>query len=250
MTNGPNNPPELKSASSTGERDADRGGSADPREGRCGAKLRLSDPPTYCLRFPAKDRDRCRLHGGASPRGVESPSYKGRGYSKDIPAKLMEALAHGLEDPELTSMRHEIALLDARLGELFRTVPEESVRDAVAGVRDAAARIRYVADRPDVDRREERLSEAVADITEGLALLDVERTAWKEIYDVVTLRRRAALAETKREEALEHTMIHQQALQFFATLLTIIHEEVEDPALKKRLATKIGERMNRPALPA
>ena len=162
----------------------------------------------------------------------------------------MDRFAAGLDDPELTSLRSEISLLDARMGELLNSIPEESARDAIAGIRAAYNRIAYLCDRSDLDGREERLSAACLDIGQALETLATEQVAWKEVYNVITLRRRAALAETKREEGLEHTMIHQQALSFFATLLTVIHEEVEDPALKKRLATQIGIRMNRPQLTA
>ena len=154
----------------------------------------------------------------------------------------------GLDDPELTSMRSELALLDARLGELFETLPEESVDLAVASLRSAHGRVVYLLDRPDAEDRESRLTAATTDLGDALATLTTNRTAWKEIYGVITLRRRAALAETKREEVLEHTMQHQQALQFMSVLLSVIHEEVEDPALKVKLATRIGERLNRPAL--
>lgn len=40
---------------------------------RCNAKTRNGTP---CRRYPAPDRNRCKLHGGASPKGKDSPHYK------------------------------------------------------------------------------------------------------------------------------------------------------------------------------
>jgi hypothetical protein len=44
----------------------------------CGAKNRQGEP---CRRPPAAARTRCRLHGGATPRGWESPHWKHGQYS-------------------------------------------------------------------------------------------------------------------------------------------------------------------------
>lgn len=46
-----------------------RTGSPEPVDGRCGAKLRGSDPPRYCLLYPAPGSARCsRFHGGNAPQ--------------------------------------------------------------------------------------------------------------------------------------------------------------------------------------
>jgi len=62
----------------------------------------------------------CRMHGGATPRGVNHPSWKGRGYSKDLPTQLRDRFAASVEDPHLSSCRSELALIDARLGAVFQ----------------------------------------------------------------------------------------------------------------------------------
>jgi hypothetical protein len=59
------------------------------------------------------------MHGGATPRGVNHPSWKGRGYSKDLPAQLRDRFMASVEDPHLLSCRSELALIDARLGEVI-----------------------------------------------------------------------------------------------------------------------------------
>lgn len=68
---------------------------------------------------------KCRMHGGKTPRGIGSVHWRGRGYSKDLPTRLFDRMQRALEDPELLSSRSEVALLDARLGELAATLPDE-----------------------------------------------------------------------------------------------------------------------------
>ena len=59
------------------------------------------------------------MHGGRSPRGTEHPNWKGRGYSVDLPTRLYDRYQAGLNDPELSSCKNELALIDSRLGDLF-----------------------------------------------------------------------------------------------------------------------------------
>jgi hypothetical protein len=45
---------------------------------KCGARTRAGSP---CERFPAPGRTRCKLHGGASPRGIAHPRFQHGAYS-------------------------------------------------------------------------------------------------------------------------------------------------------------------------
>jgi hypothetical protein len=50
-----------------------------PDNRKCGATTRDGTP---CQRWTAPGRSRCRLHGGATPRGDVSPHFKHGWYSK------------------------------------------------------------------------------------------------------------------------------------------------------------------------
>lgn len=84
---------------------------------RCSAKSKRSGE--RCKRHASIGRTVCRMHGGATPRGVDHPSWRGKGYSKDLPTQLRDRFAASVDDPDLSSCRNELALIDARLGELF-----------------------------------------------------------------------------------------------------------------------------------
>lgn len=43
----------------------------EPIDGRCNAQTRDGG---YCANYPVDGRDRCRMHGGAQPRGTDSPN--------------------------------------------------------------------------------------------------------------------------------------------------------------------------------
>lgn len=241
-------PPEDENSSSELARvdsETKSNGSLEPLPGRCGARLRASDPPRYCQKNPMKGRERCRLHGGLSLRGIANPSYQGKGYTKDVPARLLERMLEAIDDPELTSLRTELALLDARMGEILGSLSERGHSEALAALSGAVVSLERVSAAPDMDNREEALEKAVLKARAAVDDMRAEKQAWVEIYQLVDRRRRTAGVELKREEFLEHTMQHQQALWFFQQLLAAIHEIIPDQAVKERLAIKISKIMNR-----
>ena len=85
----------------------------------CGAQLR-GKPGQYCKRHPIKGRRRCRLHGGKTPRGKESPHWKTGEFSieaKPTPPspELIQHALNGDYRPELERLRQDVALVDAML---------------------------------------------------------------------------------------------------------------------------------------
>ena len=53
---------------------------------RCDARTRSGAP----CRAPAmRHRERCRMHGGKTPRGIGSPHFKTGQYSRDFLARVM-----------------------------------------------------------------------------------------------------------------------------------------------------------------
>ena len=64
-----------------------------------------------CRNRVAKAGDACkRKHGGATPAGIESPHYQGKGYSKHMAAELVDAYNEAIDNPGLLSLREDMAL--------------------------------------------------------------------------------------------------------------------------------------------
>lgn len=78
----------------------------------CGAKKRDG---TRC-RAPAMPNGKCRIHGGKSLAGADSPQFKSGIYSKYAPAKIQDKVDHYLNaDP--FDLTHELALTRALLAD-------------------------------------------------------------------------------------------------------------------------------------
>ena len=61
----------------------------------------------------------CYHHGGKSLSGPASGTHKTGKYSKVLPVRLAQRYHTGLSDPDLLTLRHEIAAMDARLAEAY-----------------------------------------------------------------------------------------------------------------------------------
>jgi hypothetical protein len=81
----------------------------------CGAKTRRGTP----CQNPAMKNGRCRMHGGATPRGTDLPQFKSGRYSKSLPDKLAGRYEEALSDEERHDLRDEIALAEAKIADLL-----------------------------------------------------------------------------------------------------------------------------------
>lgn len=90
---------------------------------KCGAKTRAG---TTCEIAPVAGRTRCRLHGGATPRGPAiGPAFKHGRYSLDRPTRLAAQYEELQADPDLTSVREEMALIHTRITEVLSQLSDE-----------------------------------------------------------------------------------------------------------------------------
>ena len=89
----------------------------------CGANLR-NKPGCTCRKPPVTGRNRCELHGGLTPRGLASANTKTGRYSKDVPTQLSSRYEEARQDQELLNLRDDIAIAEARTGELLSKLGE------------------------------------------------------------------------------------------------------------------------------
>jgi hypothetical protein len=65
---------------------------------------------------------RCKNHGGKSPAGIASPSFKQGKYSQVLPRRMREAYERAAADPNLLTLTHELGVVEARILDLLGRV--------------------------------------------------------------------------------------------------------------------------------
>lgn len=211
-------------------------GTLEPLPGRCGAKIRNTDPQKYCASWPRQGRDRCRLHGGNMPRGIDHGNYRHKGYSKDLPTRLFDRFLLALDDPELASLANENAVLVARLGELMERLETGENEDAWAEIRGCVKETLRQLDAGKPEEARTALESALSVIEDAQG----EYKVWREIRSTMEMRRKLTDTERKREEFLAERFDRRQLLAFMGRLQMILLEEIPDHEQRQRIAARIA----------
>ena len=70
----------------------------------------MCDEPRACINPVMKGRDKCRMHGGKSKKGAAHGKFKHGYRTADAPLYLLQHYEESLNDPEMQTLDHEVAL--------------------------------------------------------------------------------------------------------------------------------------------
>ncbi len=159
---------------------------------QCTARSKRSGQ--QCRKHAMRGRDVCLAHGGKTPRGAASPHFKTGRYSRSLPGHLVAAYKRARHDPQLLSLREEIALTDAMIAELLAQLDDDSPEHTYRRVFRQIRRL--------IDQRRRLVESEVRHIVLAREMLTTEEalTLMSAVVDVVTRylpdpTDRAAIAE-------------------------------------------------------
>lgn len=194
-------------------------------QGLCGAKKRNGEP----CKNPGTGRGgRCRMHGGASLVGPAHPNFKHGKASvvmNALPARLRRAFEAAYSDPDILSMRTELAVADARLTELLERIDTQESGAAWASVQDHVREIKYLFKMDPIDR--DAVGEQLKQLTGIVSgALDDERN-WRDLQNAADHRRKLSETERKLVETKQAYVDADRLNIILARLLHVIRKEVE-----------------------
>lgn len=185
----------------------------------------------------------CYHHGGKSRKGIAHPSFKDGRYSKALPSAMLEKYHEAVNDPELLNMRHDIALVDARLSELLKRSEAGESRTLWQQARNANDSIRQAMDNENWPAMESAVRDLDRLVGEGLA----DHEVWHEIGDLIDQRRKLVESEQKRLVAMKQLITSQQAMTLIAALAAIVKKRVTDPRVLSEIQNDLTLLMTIPA---
>lgn len=218
----------------------------------CAAKAKR--PNRYgdhvCLGRAMPNTGRCRVHGGATPRGIAAPAYQGKGYSKDMPTRLLDRYKAALDDPNMLSMSHEIAVVDARIGELLSQLDTgesgsiwKGLRASVDGLEQArleGSAARRAKDEVAAGKAEDALAQHLNDIVVAVKRGSAEYTRWRELYDAFERRRRLVETMRKQRRDVMNFISSEQLILVLDKIGDLVQQNVSDKAALAAIATGIA----------
>lgn len=192
----------------------------------CGAYAKTTQEP--CQRKPVPGHPRCPLHGGHAPNGPNNGSFKHGRYSTYVPRDLAHDYAQAIQDPELVSLRRQIAIMEAREAELLRAV-QESIGGAEAW--KLVARYSDHLAHACVDGDMEQILRISQDLEELVELEQGRRSSWNELERVQEHGRKMKVAESQIRKDREMSLDKGRALALILWVVQLLkdsgaHEEV------------------------
>ena len=187
-------------------------------------------------------RSKCRFHGGRSPRGTAHWNYQGKGRSKDLPLRLADRVRAGLLDPELMSLRKDVAREEAFVQEKWERLAGEPSAELAKKLLKTWERVAKIRERGE----DEDLVEALNEHHEQMRRVG----EWQDTYRLMTeigghtkTKAKLVKAEASRAVALGMMLtVEQQVLQV-GLLQQILAEQIADKRVLARIGKEIETRI-------
>jgi hypothetical protein len=164
------------------------------------------------------------MHGGMSLSGINAPAFKDGRYSKYIPTRMLERYNEAIADPELLAQRHEVALIDARLGDLLKRADEADPSKALEQARLYNIEIQKAVH----DENYGRMLVMALQLDGVLNDAQDDHHVWDEVQSLIEQRRKVVESERKRLVEMQQMVSTEKALTLVTALLAAVKENVPD----------------------
>lgn len=186
----------------------------------CGAITRDGSP---CRKSPIKGRNRCRFHGGKSLAGADHPNAKELRYSRYfLDRRMLNKFEAAFDDPDLLSLKANIAITDTRLAELIESLKSGESLKAWERMREAYDNFVDCHNRGDSVGAVEYLNEMGRLIRFGVG----EHQKWREIKDMQAHRRQLSETEHKMQHDMKQVMTSDQAMGLLAFAVNTVRKNI------------------------
>jgi hypothetical protein len=186
----------------------------------------------------------CRYHGGLSPSGKNSPSYKhGRNVRYKSALERQKALSEhyqaSIEDEAILTLVPEIALTDARILELLeeRTAFTSDMKKAIKLAHESHRDMCLSYDEGDLIAGEQAKKQLGESLEQAMELMESGRGADKREDELILRRQKLVETQTRRDTASNETILLTHALgalaHFAGEVLNIVREQARPDDARK-----------------
>lgn len=191
--------------------------------GRCTAKSKTTG--NRCRNDAVSEFTVCRIHGGLSPTGANSPAFKHGNYSKHLPKRLLHVHDAAFADPELLDLTRDVALQETFIRETLDTMknaPEAAtawsqLKQALDDLQNAIV----LADVMAIDRSVKTMRRTIDERNRYHA-------ARREVRAILSEKRQTVESITRTETAKERTFTIVEVATLMAAIVALIQREVRD----------------------
>jgi hypothetical protein len=217
-------------------------GNLEATDGCCNAHNRFG---LYCPKPPMVGKTRCYSHGGNSPTGVSAGRFKHGRYSRYMKLELAQRFLDTCDDPELLSLREDVALVTDRIGELLDQVHSGESGAAWRLLARHWKEFRRFRAAGNVPKMQEALELLAEPLEQGIA----DHNAWEELGLQLDRRARLAEQEQRRLEKMQATLTVEEAMGLLRTVLDVLRRHVTDQATLDAIGADLEQLVTLDAVP-
>jgi hypothetical protein len=195
-----------------------------------------------CTALAMKGKHVCRKHGGKTPVGIESVHFKTGRYSTHLPPRMLSSYRASLNDPDLLSVRADIALLDSRLQDLLDRVDKGEAGHLWLEAWDAFRQLRRAMQGRDATQTLVAMEELEDKLSRGRA----DYAAWSEVLKVLRMREHAGQLEQKRLVDMNQTITIERALLLISNIGDVVRRNVTDRQTLLNISGEIAYLIDHP----
>ena len=214
---------------------------------RCGAHVDHDDPraPGRCMTAILFENGRCKNHGGLTPRGPDSVQWRGgrefRRYR--LPPRILQTFNDAYNDPDLLSLRQDIALCESRIADLVTRVDTGESGAAWNALKAALSEYESAEFGSPEQRR------AIGCMHQLIDGAVNDYNAWNELGEWQERKGRAQERERKRLVEMSQCLTYKEVIVLIAQTLDIIRSTVNDGNIMAQLSSRMGNLLGVKALP-
>ncbi len=188
-----------------------------------------------CIAFAVGGKDVCWVHGGATPSGRASVHYKGKGYSRNLPTRLADQYESAITNPDLLSLRSDIALLDVRIGETIENIDTGPIGELWGAVRKVFLEQQTAMQSGD--------SIETIKATQELDMLTktgfMDYINWNEIRGLLQERAGLVAKENKMLNDANLTVTAEKVMLLVAAIASVVMDNVADTKVRAKITRDI-----------
>jgi hypothetical protein len=171
------------------------------------------------------------MHGGKSPRGLASPLTRTGRYSRDLPTRVLARYESALADPELLSVRDDVALLQGAITDVMSEMKEAEARPDLDQILSSVERISSEWTGWDWTRMQGELDK----LKESIVGQRSQRAAMREVRELIREKAQLVAQENRLLLDRQQMITVEQYLLGMRALGLAVRRLVDDPVKLRQI---------------
>lgn len=221
---------------------------------------------------------KCRMHGGSSPKGIASANFKTGRFSRYLPTAILQLYDEACKDKELTALREHIALIDALLGDRLEKIyrgesvdfwatlqrlhkqfsedfellgylsgedsllsDDDDFPELIEETTKAKKSRKKASGAEDLSKVRSRLKETLKTINHTIEYGEETYYVFEAVQPLIEQRRKICESETRRLEKMNQMITAEQAFAMVARLADIVKRYITEPEQLRQICKELAQ---------